>query len=359
MASTYSSLKIELIGTGDQAGTWGNTTNTNLGTAIEEAVTGSSNVTFASSNAAIALTDTNAAQVARNLRLNLVGTIANVQTLFVPAIEKQYLVTNGLSNSVIISNGSNASPTGTTVTIPTGRSVVIFNDATNIAETTNYLSNLSVGNLTINGGTANALSLTNVSINGGTANGLISSNVSIVSGNINSVTSNASTFSNVTINGGTANNITVNKVTITAPATSSTLTIANGKTLTANNSIELAGTDATTMTFPPASSKVGYLNVPPVGTKTSSYTLTTADVGEYVQVGTSGAIVIPDATFAEGDIVAIFNNTTGGITITCTITTAYIAGTDTDKATVTLATRGVASILFISGTVCVITGNVT
>jgi hypothetical protein len=149
MASTYSSLKIELIGTGDQAGTWGNTTNTNLGTAIEEAITGSSNVTFASSNAAIALTDTNATQAARNLRLNLVGTISSVQTLFVPAIEKQYLVTNGLSNSVIISNGSNASPTGTTVTIPTGRSAVIFNDATNIAETTNYISTLQVGNLTI------------------------------------------------------------------------------------------------------------------------------------------------------------------------------------------------------------------
>lgn len=145
MASTYSSLKIELIGTGDQAGTWGNTTNTNLGTAIEEAITGSSNVTFASSNVAIALTDTNAAQTARNLRLNLVGTISSVQTLFVPAIEKQYLITNGLTYSVIISNGSNASPTGTTVTIPTGRSVVIFNDATNIAETTNYVSNLSLG----------------------------------------------------------------------------------------------------------------------------------------------------------------------------------------------------------------------
>jgi len=155
MASTYSSLKIELIGTGDQAGTWGNTTNTNLGTAIEEAITGSANVTFASSNAAIALTDTNAAQTARNLRLNLVGTITSVQTLFVPAIEKQYLVTNGLSNSVIISNGSNATPTGTTVTVPTGRSVVLFNDGTNIAETTNYVSNLSLGTALspANGGT--------------------------------------------------------------------------------------------------------------------------------------------------------------------------------------------------------------
>jgi hypothetical protein len=199
MASTYSSLKIELIGTGDQAGTWGNTTNTNLGTAIEEAITGSSNVTFASSNAAIALTDTNAAQTARNLRLNLVGTIANVQTLFVPAIEKQYLVTNGLSNSVIISNGSNAAPTGTAFTLPAGRSSIVFNDGTNINDVITFVSSLS--NVTINGGTANALTLTNVSI---------------TSGNINGVTSNASTFSNVTINGGTANALTSTNVTITS-----------------------------------------------------------------------------------------------------------------------------------------------
>jgi len=145
MASTYSSLKIELIGTGDQAGTWGNTTNTNLGTAVEEAITGSSNVTFASSNAAIVLLDTNATQTARNLRLNLVGTIANVQTLFVPAIEKQYLVTNNLSNSVIISNGTNASPTGTTFTLPAGKSSVVFNDATNVVDVLNAFNSAILG----------------------------------------------------------------------------------------------------------------------------------------------------------------------------------------------------------------------
>lgn len=93
--------------------------------------------------------------------------------------------------------------------------------------------------------------------------------------------------------------------------------------------------------------------------KTSSYTLTTADVGEFINVSTGGSIVIPDATFSTGDVVSVFNNTSGSITITCTITTAYIGGTDVDKATVSLATRGVCTILFISGTVCVITGNVS
>jgi hypothetical protein len=114
-----------------------------------------------------------------------------------------------------------------------------------------------------------------------------------------------------------------------------------------------------TYTLPTTTATLGYLNIPAVGTKTGSYTLATADVGKYVQVSTGGSITIPDATFAEGDVVSIFNNTTGNITITCTITTAYIAGTDADKATMTLATRGVATILFISGTVCVVSGNVS
>jgi len=104
---------------------------------------------------------------------------------------------------------------------------------------------------------------------------------------------------------------------------------------------------------------VGYLNIPAIADKTSSYILATADVGKVVGIGTGGSITIPDATFAAGDAVLLFNNTTGSVTITCSITTAYIAGTDTDKATMTLATRGIASILFVSSTVCVVSGNVT
>jgi len=105
--------------------------------------------------------------------------------------------------------------------------------------------------------------------------------------------------------------------------------------------------------------KVGYRVLPAVGTKTGSYTLAVGDVGEYVQVGSGGSITIPNSTFAEGDVVVIANNHSAAITITCTISDAYIAGTDTDKATVSLATRGVCNILFLSGTRCIITGNVS
>ncbi len=93
--------------------------------------------------------------------------------------------------------------------------------------------------------------------------------------------------------------------------------------------------------------------------KTSGYTLATGDVGNFIEVGSSGAITIPNSTFSAGDAVSIFNNTSGDVTVTCSITTAYIAGTDEDKSSVTLATRGVCTVLFISGTVCVLSGNVS
>lgn len=109
-----------------------------------------------------------------------------------------------------------------------------------------------------------------------------------------------------------------------------------------------------TVTFPDETFTVGFRNVPISSTTT---TVATSDVGKAISL--SAGITIPDATFAAGDIVSLYNNTSGNLTITCSITTAYIAGTDSDKATMTLATRGVATILFISGTVCVVSGNVS
>ena len=110
----------------------------------------------------------------------------------------------------------------------------------------------------------------------------------------------------------------------------------------------LPSTDAVTL---------GYLNAPPVGTKTGSYTLATADVGKYVQVGSGGSITVPNSTFSEGDLVSIYNNTTGNIAITLSTTSAYVAGTNTNLGTANLATRGVATVLFFSSTGCVLTGN--
>jgi hypothetical protein len=152
-------------------------------------------------------------------------------------------------------------------------------------------------------------------------------------------------------------------LTPTTLSASRTMTLPNADTTVPvfTQVITFSGPSAArTVTLPDENFTVGFRNVPQSGSaKTANYDLVVGDVGKFIEVGASGAITIPDATFAAGDIVSIFNNTSGAITITCTITTAYIAGTDADKATVSLATRGVATILFLSGTVCVISGNVS
>jgi hypothetical protein len=127
MASTYSPLKIELIGTGEQSGTWGVTTNTNLGTAIEEAITGTADVPFSSADVTLTLTNTNTTQVARNLRLNLTGTSGGARNLTVPNIEKFYIIANGLADDVTVKNS-----TGTTYTVPAGTTGQVFSTGTGI-----------------------------------------------------------------------------------------------------------------------------------------------------------------------------------------------------------------------------------
>ena len=129
MASTYSDLKIELIGTGEQVGTWGTTTNTNLGTAIEEAITGSADVTFSSSDVTLTLTNTNASQTARHLRLRLTGTSGGARNLTVPNIQKNYVIKNELADAVTVKNSTCA-----TVTVPAGTSSYIFSTGAGVEE---------------------------------------------------------------------------------------------------------------------------------------------------------------------------------------------------------------------------------
>ena len=106
---------------------------------------------------------------------------------------------------------------------------------------------------------------------------------------------------------------------------------------------------------------VGYRNIPQVGAeKTASYTLVAGDVGKFVVLGTSGTIVIPASIFAVGSAVSIFNNTAATIACTCSaITTVYKGGTNTNISATgfSVTTRGVCTILFITATTVVITGN--
>ena len=163
---------------------------------------------------------------------------------------------------------------------------------------------------------------------------------------VSATTVNATTFDTVVA----AAKLTVSGTSVVASGTDTNITV----TLTPKGT----GVVTTAASYSDVAGKLRA--IPQSGAaKVASYTLATTDVGEFIEVGTSGAIVVPNATFSAGDAVLIFNNTSGSITITLSITTAYLGGTDADKATLSLATRGVCNILFISGTVCVVTGNVS
>jgi hypothetical protein len=140
MASTYSALKIQLMATGENSGTWGNVTNVNLGTALEEAIFGSADVTFSSGTVTLSLTDSNSTQVARNLRLNLTGTSGGAQNLIVPTIEKVYIVNNGCADAITIKNTG-----GTGIAVPAGKTMWVYNDGTNVLDAVTHLTSLTLG----------------------------------------------------------------------------------------------------------------------------------------------------------------------------------------------------------------------
>jgi hypothetical protein len=390
MASTYSDLKIELIGTGEQAGTWGTTTNSNLGTALEQAIVGKADVTMSSTTITLTLTNSNAAQDARAIYLNLTGSPGGAAVLEVPAIQKPYIVKNGSNQQVTVKVSGQ-----TGVAVPTGKTMWLYNNGTDV---TNAIDNLpsgaTVGGVAIGTGTGDVVgpaSATDAAIVAfdGTTGKLIKAAV-LGTGVQTALGINTGSAGAFVVNGGalgtpssgTLTNATglpistgvsglgTNVASFLATPSSSNLAAAlTDETGTGDLVFATSPTLVTPVLGTPTSgnlsnctvdgtNEVGFRNVPAVGTKTTSYTLAVGDVGKYVRIDTGGSIEIPDATFSEGDVVSLFNDTTGDITITCTITTAYVAGTDSDVATATLATRGVATILFISGTVCVITGNV-
>jgi len=416
MASTYSTnLKIELQATGENSGTWGTITNTNLGTALEQAIVGYGNPNFATdANLTLTYTDTNAAQAARALVLNVTstGSLSTTRELIVPTIQKQYIVQNNTSGAQSITVKTSA---GTGITVPNGRKAHLYVDGTNVIFMDDFvdinggaIDGTTIGANSAAAGTfttANAttvdttnLEVTNLKAKDGTAaatiadsTGKITVSTELAVDNLNlagNAITSTDTNGNIDLTPNGTGEVNITKVDIDSGAIDGTAIGANSAstgaftTLSATGvttvqagtnsapAITTTGDTNTGIYFPAADTvgfaeggtgyKVGYRNVPQSGSaKTTSYTLATSDVGEFIEVGASGSITIPDATFSAGDVVSLFNNTSGNITITCTITTAYIAGTDSDKATVTLSTRGVATILFLSGTVCVITGNVS
>ena len=145
MASTYSTnLKLELIGNGDQSGTWGTTTNTNLGTLLEQAIAGIENITISTAN--YLLTNLNGlSDESRNAVLVVTGTPGAVRNLLVPLGQtKTYIVVNNTTGGFDIGvqtwSGSALTGVGAIATIPSGASIQIYCTGSNCYAIAPYTS---------------------------------------------------------------------------------------------------------------------------------------------------------------------------------------------------------------------------
>lgn len=153
MASTYSSrLRIELIGTGEQSGTWGVTTNTNLGTLLEEAIAGVAAVTMTDAN--YTLTEANGAQdESRQMVLQLSGALTATRNVICPAVQKVYIVKNLTSGgqSIVLKTSG-----GTGITVPNGKTTLVYCDGTNVVSAIDDLTALSLSTLVLPAATSPA-----------------------------------------------------------------------------------------------------------------------------------------------------------------------------------------------------------
>ena len=184
MASTFSpSLRLELIGAGEQAGTWNTTTNTNLGTLLDTAIAG--NVAISVTSANQALTANNGAyDQARQSVLTLSTTTAANFAIYAPPQPKEYTIYNTTAYNATIYNSTvlgNTTAAGAGVTVPATKKVAVFSDGTNFF-VIDAISLPTPGVLAVvNGGTG-------VSSSTGTGNTVLSNSPVLVAPNLGTPT---------------------------------------------------------------------------------------------------------------------------------------------------------------------------
>jgi len=344
MASTYSTnLAITLIGTGDQAGSWGNTTNTNLGTLIEQAISGYVTQAVSTGTTTTITIPDGASGVARNMYIELTGTGGTNTVLAVPANKKLYFIYNNTTGAVTVKVSGQ-----TGVSVAAGEKQILVSNGTDVVSATSYIVGSSATITTLTATSANITTLTSTSANITTLTGTTIGDAATtqLKGASASITTLTTTSGTVTTLGSTSANIT------TLSSTSANITTLSS---TSANITTLTGTSATITTILDGA---GLIRNIPQNAKTAAYTLATTDNGKYISTQ-SGTITVPNNTFAAGNVVSVYNDSANTISLTISTTTGYIAGTNTNKTGMALATRGVCTVLFINPSYCVVNGNVT
>jgi len=308
MASTYSTdLKLELMATGENAGTWGDKTNTNLNL-IQQAIAGYQEVDVASADVALAMTNASISN-ARNMVLKFTGTLAGNRNVTIPdSIEKFYVVVDGTTHSGNSLTFKTVSGTG--FDCVEGKSHFAYSDGTNV----NLIAGAEIANLTLD----------NVLDNGSSSDGTI---------NVSNITISASTTCN----------------TISASGA-----ITGSSSITMDSDIITTGGDIDAQSGNIDDQK-GEIRTVPLNSQGAAYTLVAADHGKVIAAG--GTITVPQNIFSAGQTVTIYNNTGSNVAVNRgSGVTMYWAQTGAN-ANRSLATRGVATILCVASNTFVITGG--
>jgi hypothetical protein len=329
--------------------------------------------------------------------IELTGTGGTNTNLIVPANKKLYFIYNNSTGAVTVK------VTGQTgVSVAAGSKVILVSNGTDIVQATSYLtttpSSLSLTNLTATSATITTLTstsagittLTGTSMNVTTATHASANitqlqstsatvtNLGSTSANITTLTGTTATYTSATVTnlGSTSANITTLTGT-TATYTSATVTnlgstSANITTLTGTTATytsatvtNLGSTSANITTLTGTSATItnildgsGLVRNIPQNSQTTTYTLQASDNGKHIST-TSGAVTVPNNTFAAGNVVSVYNNSAGSISLNISTTTAYVTGTNTNRTGVTLSTRGICTVLFINPSYCIVSGNVS
>ena len=338
MAATTTLLSLVTPTQGTLSGTWGDTVNYGITDYLDIAIAGT--LSFAGDGAITLANTTGSASgnaitttTAQYMVIRITGTQTVTKVITGPSYSKLYMVDHAGATSAVTFKA--AGQTGVSVAV--GEKCFVYYNGTDYVKVASSV--VSASSLTGIVGPAN----------GGTG-----------------VANNAA--STLTISGAFTTALTVTGTTaVTLPTTGTLATLAGTETLT-NKTLTSPTLTAPVLGTPSSgtlssctvdgTNKVGYLNIPNSGAKTSSYTLVVGDVGKFIELGTGGTIVVPASVFAAGDAISIFNNTSATISCTCSaVTDFYKGGTDTDISTFSVTTRGVATILFITATRAVVTGN--
>ena len=414
MPTYVNNLRLKEIGTGDESGTWGTSTNTNL-ELIADALGYATEAVFSSDANQTTTVADGAADAARAMYYKATGsaTLSATRTLTIApdTISRVMFIENATtgSQSITIKQGS-----GATVTIGTGKARLVYLDGagsgaavidsmTDVVVSDSFQIVGTTPSLTIGDGEAEDTKIVFDGIAQDFYVGLDDSADDLIIG----LGSAVGTTPIISLT--EAGTITL-KGTVTTDNNPMVLTLQTAEVDIQTNDVigtvdfqapdEATGSDAgliaagieaisegdfsatsnaTKLSFKTAASEVatekmvlssagnltiagtatdvaGAIRAIPVNTEASTYSLVAGDVGKVINAG--GTVTVPASIFSAGDVITIFNNTAGSLTITCSaITTVYKAGTDADVGSVTIDTRGVATILFITTTLCVISGD--